>query len=100
MNAKEKHQCKKEVWRDRPYYKYTMCKTPATIERDGGWFCKRHDPEEIAAMKAEKEASWAKERAVSRANARLYAAMRHFCEGLTIEFMENNRAARPGAGEP
>lgn len=31
-----------------------MCAKPATIERDGKWWCKAHDPEHVKA----KRASW------------------------------------------
>ncbi len=35
-----------------------MCRKKATIERDGKPWCKLHDPERVAAKRAEREARW------------------------------------------
>ena len=53
----EKHTCCEDVWRGttgwRP--KKEPCGCKASVERDGKWYCKRHDPVAIAEKQAEKQ---------------------------------------------
>ena len=60
----EKHACCAEVWRGtewRPRKEACGCK--ASFERDGKWYCKRHDPVAKAEKQEEKQrvanAEWA-----------------------------------------
>ena len=55
-----KKQCSKMVnnskYEDEPH----LCANPATVERDGVWYCKTHDPELVKEREAKLNAKWDK----------------------------------------
>lgn len=66
MTATNKPECSKRVFRPGAF-RSSPCSFAGKVERDGKWYCKRHDPEVVAAKRAAKEAEWAAERAAQRA---------------------------------
>ena len=49
MAMATKMQCAAEVWPKDRWPHPHPCRTPASIERDGKWWCVRHDPKAVAA---------------------------------------------------
>lgn len=50
--------CSVRVYSNRGYDNYP-CSKPATVQRDGKWYCTIHDPERLAAKRAAKVKEWA-----------------------------------------
>jgi uncharacterized Zn finger protein (UPF0148 family) len=61
MNESKK-QCSEKVFPSGLYGSFHgySCSKPATVERDGKWYCKIHDPEYVKAKDAKKRAKWDK----------------------------------------
>lgn len=58
-DSKEKHDCAKRVYSGaRHDFSGHMCTRKATVERNGKWWCKQHDPEAESARMAAREAKW------------------------------------------
>ena len=50
-----KHKCSKKVWRHTSWY---LCSRPATVQRDGKWYCWQHDPKRVEAEAKKRRAAW------------------------------------------
>ena len=46
---------------------YHRCLFKGTVKRNGKWYCKKHDPVEIAKKREAKNRQWDRERAISNA---------------------------------
>lgn len=94
MNAKEKHQCSEQVYPNERWGAFHphRCHKNATVERDGKRYCGTHDPLVVAAKNEKRDiemrAKWKRDADTRRRE----SAMRYFCEGVTVEFMEVHRA--------
>jgi len=89
---KEKHQCEEKVRESGRWPHYHPCIFNATINRDGKWYCKKHDPVTIKekrewAMRLYNESREREHRIRLRER-----AMEHYCENLTTEYMETHQA--------
>lgn len=93
MADKEKHTCRGMIYYN---HQYRMCGRTARYERAGEWYCGTHDPEKVKArdVKREQKSKEYYDRmwAGIYARQRLVMAMEHFCEGLSVEFMEEHQA--------
>ena len=63
---KQKHQCNRRVYSG-ARYEYTghMCRQSGTVERDGKWYCKQHDPVAIEECNRAERAKWDIENKIS-----------------------------------
>ncbi len=52
-------QCSERVWFDS--WRTSQCQRKATVERDGKWYCKIHDPEYIKAKHTKRETKYQSE---------------------------------------
>jgi hypothetical protein len=55
-------------------------------------YCKLHLPSTIKAKQDARSAVWNAEYAAQRMEADMEAARKHFCEGLTLEYMQTHKA--------
>lgn len=77
--------CAKTVHRGHNAWYGYPCKFPAIIERNGKWWCKRHDPDNVAKKNAERSDKWkaqweAEKAAIEDKNKRLDAYPRLVAE--------------------
>ncbi len=86
----EKHTCCDQIRRSPGWY--IPCFKTAKYERDGNWYCGIHDPLKVKEREEKRAVKWLTKQANEQTKYRLKNAMEHFCEGLTIEFMETHRA--------
>lgn len=56
--AKEKHQCCKMVWDDTRWPRQHQCSRAGSVERDGQWYCKQHDPVAVKEKSEARDAAW------------------------------------------
>ena len=61
-----------------------MCGCTASVEREGKWYCKRHDPEGIKARREVRRAKWEQEREESIKAQRLKAAAPDMLAALNL----------------
>ncbi len=69
-----------------------VCESPATVERDGKWFCWRHDPvrldEEAAAARAKRKAEMEQEEADQKRRWRVRDAGLRVIDDATLAAVE------------
>lgn len=53
-----KHKCSEKVPEGGRSVSFYPCQRPATVQRDGKWYCWQHDPEYVAKKTAERRAGW------------------------------------------
>lgn len=68
----------KDGWRTR----YKSCSRKATVEREGKWYCRQHDPQAVAGRKKEWESQWEIEYQARQARYRLEAAAPDLLQAL------------------
>ncbi len=63
-----KHQCSEKVSSEGSWGSFHQhkCQRPATIERDGKWYCKIHDPEYIKEKDKARTEEWERKWAIRR----------------------------------
>ena len=88
----DKHTCDGAVY-DR-YVGWHACGATASIERNGKWYCKRHDPIAVAERDAKRQAVSDANWNALKTERRLDAARKHFCHGLDVEYMETHLAKK------
>lgn len=70
-----------------------QCTFKATVQREGKWFCKKHDPEYIKAKREESFRLWdEKQSREAKARDKSILITRAF-EGITLEQIEERKAA-------
>lgn len=84
------HKCVRKVhgaYRDvsGPIY---PCQRPATVLRDGKWYCWQHDPERVEADKKKRQAKREAEDRIRTARWARSAAMHRICRGVSTEDLE------------
>ncbi len=93
----EKHKCCAKIYGDFSYYTHT-CGNTAKYERYGKWYCGIHDPEKVKEQQEKRDIAWKEKLDIERKRRRRIAAMEHFCEHLTVEFMETHKALESDSG--
>jgi len=82
---------------------WITCHKTAKYNWAGKWYCGIHDPVKVKAREKKRNEKWEEkyseqkrireiERVEREKNNRIKKAMEHFCERLTLEFMETHKA--------
>lgn len=83
--------CEEVMW-DRYNHRHFHCNNKAKIYRNGKWYCGIHDPDKIAEKKRLQQEKWDKKWAESEARNRRNEAEAHYCQNLSVEYMETHIA--------
>lgn len=73
--------CSETVREQGPWPKYHQCTKPVTVERDGKWFCKIHDPIAVKARGEKTANSYAAVRATESLLTGSLRAIREIADG-------------------
>ncbi len=79
--------CSKRVFGDRGFD--YGCTKPATVERDGKWYCKIHDPEYIKQKDNVRQVKWDKESQERNLRWNWEAVRNSATNGLTLEELQH-----------
>ncbi len=92
MNTKIHHKCKVQVRNEGMWPSYHPCKFKGIIERDGEWYCKKHDPVAIKEKYEQQDKLDEEEYKRKDEQWQRDIAMNHYCKNLTTEYMETHQA--------
>lgn len=82
----QKRQCSERVYRERDFT--SPCKVPASVERNGKMYCKRHDPEVVKTKENKRRAKWEEEWLANKRRQDLQSARDKAVAGLTLEELQ------------
>lgn len=87
-----KHQCVEMVGHSYPGIlgtDFSRCTCEGAVERNGKWYCKRHDPVAVAAREDASAAKWQAKIDADTAAYHRRAVETKACEGVSTEVLEN-----------
>jgi len=85
-----KHQCVEKVYPNDKYGSFHgyRCTRDGTVERDGKWYCKTHDPKAVEAKANAKNAIWDEKRKQNNLEITRRFAEHKACEGISTKALE------------
>lgn len=87
MTMKAKQMCCEMIHNDYGV-SFHACTRTATVQRDGKWYCKQHDPESRKVKEAARQAKWDAESRKQDEIERRLAAESKACAGISTEALE------------